>query len=252
MLEFAPKSARVVVDLFGLQIDALTMDQTVDTVRAMVANGGYHQHVSVNAAKVIAARDDPRLAEIIRQCDIVNADGMAVLWAGRILGARLPERVAGIDLFERLVHAAERDGRSVYFLGARREIVEEVANVFRARHPGLRIAGIRDGYWDDDDQLVAEIHRARPDFLFVAIPSPRKEFWLFDHLNDLGVRFAMGVGGSFDVVAGLTGRAPRIVQRVGLEWCWRLIQEPRRMWRRYLLGNLAFIRLTAGEWWRAR
>ncbi len=252
VLEYTPGQSRTLVELFGLPVDALTMDQTVAAVREMVARGGGYQHVSLNAAKVIAAKEDPRLAAIIRQCDLVSADGMSVVWAGRILGSPLPERVAGIDLFERLVETAERDGRSVYFLGARREIVEKVASVFKLRHPGLRIAGIRDGYWDDDDQVVTDIRGARPDFLFLAIPSPRKEFWLFDHLNDIGVRFAMGVGGSFDVIAGVTGRAPRIVRRTGLEWSWRLIQEPRRMWRRYLVGNLSFVRLTVREWWRAR
>jgi N-acetylglucosaminyldiphosphoundecaprenol N-acetyl-beta-D-mannosaminyltransferase len=241
---------RRAVELFGLPVDALTIDQTVEAVREMVSRGGAHQHVSLNAAKVLAARDDPRLAEIIRRCDLVSADGMSVVWAGRLLGARLPERVAGIDLFIRLVETAERDGRSVYFLGARSEVVEQVATVFGRRHPRLRIAGLHDGYWADDEQLVEDVRRAQADLLFLAIPSPRKEFWLFDRLDDLGVRFAMGVGGSFDVVAGITGRAPLIVQRLGLEWGWRLIQEPRRMWRRYLVGNLAFVGLTAREWWR--
>ena len=188
VLERAPGQPRTLVELFGLPVDALTMDQTVSAVRELVAHGGGYQHVSLNAAKVIAAKEDPRLAAIIRQCDLVSADGMSVVWAGRILGSPLPERVAGIDLFERLVQTAERDGRSVYFLGARREIVEKVASVFRLRHPGLRIAGIRDGYWDDDDQVVADIRSARPDYLFLAIPSPRKEFWLFDHLTTLAFR----------------------------------------------------------------
>jgi N-acetylglucosaminyldiphosphoundecaprenol N-acetyl-beta-D-mannosaminyltransferase len=161
--------------------------------------------------------------------------------------------VAGIDLFERLVETAARDGRSVYFLGAQPEVVARVAEVFRERHPALDVAGFRDGYWGDDDLgVVAEVQDARPDYLFLAVPSPRKEFWLSEHLSSLGVPFVMGVGGSFDVVAGRTGRAPQIVQRLGLEWAWRLVQEPRRMWRRYLVGNLAFVRLTAREWRRTR
>jgi N-acetylglucosaminyldiphosphoundecaprenol N-acetyl-beta-D-mannosaminyltransferase len=248
-----PFHTRRRVELFGLTVDPLTMDETVEAARELVAAGGSHQHVAVNAAKVVAASNDSRLAEIIRGCDLVNADGIAVVWASRLLGAPLPERVAGIDLFERLVGTAARDGRSVYFLGARPGVVARVAEVFRARHPGLEISGFRDGYWGDDDEgVVEEIRHARPDYLFLAVPSPRKEYWLSQHLSSLRVPFAMGVGGSFDVVAGRTGRAPKLVQRLGLEWAWRLAQEPRRMWRRYLVGNLSFIRLTALEWRRAR
>jgi N-acetylglucosaminyldiphosphoundecaprenol N-acetyl-beta-D-mannosaminyltransferase len=239
------------VELFGLQVDALTMDETVEVVRRMVADGRPHQHVAVNAAKIVAADRDPTLKDIIRSCDLVNADGVSVVWASKVLGAPLPARIAGIDLFERLIEAAAVDGRSVYFVGARPEVVAKVVEVFRERHPGLLVAGYRDGYWDDDDEVVTAIARAAPDYLFLGIPSPRKEFWLSQHVPRLGVPFAMGVGGSFDVVAGLVGRAPRQVQRMGLEWVWRLAQEPRRMWRRYLIGNAAFVGLTAREWWRA-
>ena len=125
------------VDLFGIPVDGLSMDDTVDAARKMVADGDPHQHVVVNAGKLVEARRDPTLAAVIRGCDLVNADGQAVVWAARILGRPLPERVAGIDLFERLVAAAADDGRSVYFLGARAEVVREVATVFAARHPGL-------------------------------------------------------------------------------------------------------------------
>jgi N-acetylglucosaminyldiphosphoundecaprenol N-acetyl-beta-D-mannosaminyltransferase len=239
------------VTLFGLPIDALTMDETVEAARILVAGEGSHQHVAVNAAKIVAAERDRRLAEIIRNCDLVNADGAGVVWASRLLGFPLPERVAGIDLFERLVETAERDGRSVYLLGARPEVVARVAEVFRSRHPRLVVAGVRDGYWEDDDAVVAEVARCKPDYLFLAVPSPRKEYWLSQYLPNLDVRFAMGVGGAFDVVAGRTARAPVVAQRMGLEWAWRLAQEPRRMWRRYLLGNVSFARLTIREWrWR--
>ncbi len=239
-------------EVFGLPVDRLDMDETVEAVRRLVELGGPHQHVALNAAKVVSATKDARLREIIRGCALVSADGIAVVWAGRILGVRIPERVAGIDLFDRLVEDAARHGRSVYFLGARPEVVATVADVFRARHPQLEIAGFRDGYWDADDDVVDDVRGANPDYLFLAIPSPQKEYWLATHLAGLNVPFVMGVGGSFDVVAGRTGRAPGVVQRVGLEWAWRLAQEPRRMWRRYLFGNLAFARLTAREWWRTR
>lgn len=241
-----------VVELFGLPFDVLDMEQTVQVVREMVSVGTPHQHVVVNAAKLVELDRDPALAAVIRKCDLVNADGVSIVWASKVLGKPLPERVAGIDLFERLVASAAADGRSVFFLGARAEVVEDVVSVLSRRHPDLVVAGHRDGFWDDDAAIIAEVRAAAPDYLFLAIPSPRKEFWLNEHLMDLGVPFVMGVGGSFDVVAGRVRRAPRWVQRIGMEWSWRLAQEPRRMWRRYLIGNVAFMKLTAREWNRAR
>lgn len=235
------------VQLFGVPVDALTMDETVEKVRRMVSEGGSYQHVCVNAAKLVEVERDPALADIIRSCDLVSADGASVVWASRILGQPLPERVAGIDLFERLVGAAAADGESVYFLGARQHVVETVVDVFTTRHPTLRVAGSHDGYWSDDEEaaLVEEIRAARPTYLFLAIPSPRKERWLNTYRERLGIPFVMGVGGSFDVVSGNVSRAPRVVQRLGMEWAWRVGQEPRRMWRRYLFGNAAFLSMTA-------
>ncbi len=243
---------RTTADLFGIVIDRLTMDETVARVREMVRERGLHQHVVVNAAKIVALDHDPDLLDVIRSCDMVNADGMSVVWASRVLGDALPERVAGIDLFERLVRAASEDGTSVYFLGATEEVVNEVAAVYSRRYPGLRIAGSQNGYWDDDDAVIDAVRACAPDYLFLAIPSPRKEFWVRDHLEALGTPFVMGVGGSFDVVAGKVARAPRWAQQTGFEWAWRLAQEPRRMWRRYLYTNTAFLRITTREWLRNR
>jgi N-acetylglucosaminyldiphosphoundecaprenol N-acetyl-beta-D-mannosaminyltransferase len=235
--------------LFDVPVNAVTMDQTIDAVRAMVEEGSPHQHVVVNAAKIVELHRNPALRDIVAGCDLVNADGMSVVWAARLLGKRLPERVTGIDLFVRLVETAALDGRSVYFLGARSDVVAEVAQHFEERFPDLRVAGYRDGFWKDDAEVIEAVRAARPDYLFLAIPSPRKEFWLHDHLAALGVPFVMGVGGSFDVITGRVARAAPWAQRAGLEWLWRVAQEPRRMWKRYLVGNSRFIALTAQEWW---
>jgi N-acetylglucosaminyldiphosphoundecaprenol N-acetyl-beta-D-mannosaminyltransferase len=237
--------------LLGLRIDALTMDETVEAARAMVRSGLPHHHVGVNAALLVESERNPELRRVIEECDLVSADGMSTVLAGRLFGQPLPERVAGVDLFQRLVEAAQRDGSSVYFLGATEEVVERVTVRFSERHPGLRIAGYRNGYWSDDREVVRAVRAARPDYLFLAIPSPRKELWLSRHLQELGVPFAMGVGGSFDVIAGKVARAPRWVQNAGFEWAWRLGQEPRRMWRRYLFSNAAFVRSLARDYWRA-
>jgi len=243
---------RRTVELFGVPVDGLTMDETVAAARRLVRTGTPHQHVVLNAAKVVAIERDPALRAVIAGCDLVNADGTSIVWASRFLGRPLPERVAGIDLFLRLVEAAAADGTSVYLLGATQEVVDASVEILIDWFPGLRVAGHRNGFWDDDQEVVAAIRSAQPDYLFLAIPSPRKEFWLSEHLEALGVPFVMGVGGSFDVVAGKVSRAPLILQRLGLEWTWRVGQEPRRMWKRYLVGNTAFVRMMLRERRRLR
>jgi N-acetylglucosaminyldiphosphoundecaprenol N-acetyl-beta-D-mannosaminyltransferase len=235
------------VDVLGVQIDALTMAETVERVRKLVVTERGHQHAAVNAAKLVEAARNPELAGILRDCSLVNADGAAVVWASRLLGRPLPERVAGIDLMERLVAAAADDGSSVFLLGARPQALARAIEVFRTRHPDLRVAGSHHGYWHDEAKLLEQLRIAQPDYLFVALPSPRKELWLARHLPELPVAFAMGVGGAVDVIAGERHRAPVWAQRAGLEWVFRLAQEPRRMWRRYLVGNSRFLALLARE-----
>ena len=241
-------------EFLGLALDCLTMDETLVAVERLIDGGQPNQHVVINVGKVVLARNDPHLREIINACPLVNADGTGVVWGARALGLPVPERVAGIDLFQELVARSADRGWRVYFLGARPEVVEEVVRRFRRRFPDLAVAGFRDGYWDaaDEPALVAEIASARPHLVFVAMPSPKKEYWLAVNLAQLRVPFAMGVGGAFDVVAGLTRRAPRWMQRAGLEWFFRLLQEPRRMWRRYVVGNPTFVAIVAREWWRQR
>ena len=237
-------------DLFGIEIDALDMKGTVDLIMRLLDQREPVQHVALNAAKVVMVSKDAKLRAVIRACRVVNADGQSVVIASRLLRQPLPERVAGIDLFAELVKRSAENGRSVYFLGAREDVLEEMLSRFRTQYPTLRIAGLRNGYWNDDAEVIEQVRAVQPDLLFLAIPSPRKEFWLAEHLPALGVPFAMGVGGSFDVLAGKIKRAPAWVQRLGCEWVYRLAQEPRRMWKRYLVGNTAFMWLTLKELWR--
>ena len=234
------------VRLFGVAVDPLTMDQTVRAVQAFVRCGLPHQHVCLNAAKVVELDRSPELAAAISACDLVNVDGQAVVWASRVLDAEVPERVAGVDLFTRLLAEAAEHDQAVFLLGARQDVVDAVRQRAEAEHPGIRIVGARSGYWRDEEEadVVAEVAASGADLLFLAIPSPRKELFLGEYGVALGVAFRMGVGGSFDVYAGLTKRAPRWMQRAGLEWSYRLLQEPRRMFKRYLFGNSAFVLLT--------
>lgn len=241
-------------EVLGCAVDNLSMAETLDRIGELIATGRPHQHVVINADKVVKAARDPALARIIANCDLVNADGMPVVWASRVLGQPLKERVTGVDLFFRLLERAERSGWRVYFLGARQEVVDEVVRRATARHPALRVAGVHDGYWTaaDEDALVTQIAGSRADILFVAIPSPRKEEFLARHQARMKVPFAMGVGGTFDVAAGRVKRAPRWMQDSGLEWFYRFLQEPRRMFRRYFVDDLGFFWLLARAWWRGR
>lgn len=228
--------------LLGCPIDAVDMDEAVVRCEGAIASGRYLQHMSVNAAKLVAMADDGDLREAVEACGLITADGQSVVWAGRVLGVRLPERVAGIDLMERLLTAANERGHKVYVLGARREVLDAAVARLRDRYPRLRIVGAHDGYYRDSevDRVCEEIRDAQPDMLFVAMSSPRKEYFLGERGKALGVPFAMGVGGSIDVIAGHTRRAPRALQRLGLEWAYRLIQEPRRLAKRYLGTNGRF------------
>jgi len=238
------------VSILGCRIEALTMEQTVREVDRICRDGGPVQHCVVNASKAVLIQTDHRLRGIVNSCELVNADGQSIVWAARLLGRPLPERVAGIDLFVRLLALAEQRGYGVYFLGATSDVVQGVVARAQREHPGLTVCGHHDGYLraGDTEAVVAEVRSTRPHLLFVGMPSPRKEYWLAENLEAMGVPFAMGVGGSFDVYAGKTARAPLWMQQAGLEWFYRFSREPRRMWRRYLFGNLAFMRLVQRQY----
>jgi N-acetylglucosaminyldiphosphoundecaprenol N-acetyl-beta-D-mannosaminyltransferase len=236
-------------------VDVLTLEQTVERVVALIAeDGGSYSQFSLNAAKVVEAQQSPRLRGYLERATIVNADGQALVWAGKLLGVPLPERVAGIDLFVALLGAMGREGLSAYFLGAREAVVEVTVERVRDLFPGLRIAGFHHGHFspEEDEAVAASIAESSPDALFVGMSSPRKEAWIDAYQPLTGASFAMGVGGSFDVVAGVTKRAPRSVQRLGLEWAFRTAQEPRRLAGRYARTNGAFVRLVLAELVRRR
>jgi N-acetylglucosaminyldiphosphoundecaprenol N-acetyl-beta-D-mannosaminyltransferase len=246
----APDRAHVL----GCDVDRLRMPEAVEHCESLVRNGAGAQYMAINAAKVVMMRRDRELRRIARNCELVTADGQAVVWASRLLGDPLPERIAGIDLMRELLALAERRGYRVYLLGARPDVLEKAVARLGELHPRLALAGRRDGYFAarEEPSVVADIRAAQTDLLFVGIPSPQKERFLARWGSELEVPFAMGVGGSIDVLAGVTRRAPRIWQRLGLEWAYRLLQEPRRLLGRYLVTNSLFIALTLRDLWRRR
>jgi N-acetylglucosaminyldiphosphoundecaprenol N-acetyl-beta-D-mannosaminyltransferase len=236
--------------LMGCNMDNLTMQETLVKITGFIQSGQPHQHVVVNVDKLVKASRDPAMRRIINACALANADGMPVVWASRLLGTPLKERVAGIDLFEALMQRAAQCGWRVFLLGAREDVLAQVVRHYAQALPALAICGSRNGYWQgeqEEQEVVRQIHASRADLLFVAISSPQKEQFLDRHQDAMHVPFLMGVGGSFDVVAGKVKRAPRWVQRAGMEWFYRFLQEPRRMFRRYFLDDMAFFGLLLME-----
>ena len=193
-------------------------------------------------------QNDSILKASVEACDIINIDGMGVVLGARMLGHDVSERVAGVDLFHRLLQMSAERGFPVFLLGAKAEIVAEARNRVEKLYPNLVVAGHHHGYfWDDEEAVVNKIRESGARLLFVAITSPKKENFINKWQDQLGVDFVMGVGGTFDVVAGKVKRAPLWMQKYGFEWLYRVIQEPRRMWKRYLVTNSKFAWLLLKE-----
>ena len=237
------------VEILGCPVDALDMADTLRRCEELIATGGPHQHMAVNVAKLVAARENAELRDAIQQSAVINADGQGIVWAARLLGRPLPERVAGIDLMQELIAVAAERGYRPFILGAKREVLDRAVEVLKQRHPALEFAGVRDGYFSaaEEAEVCEEIRRSKADMLFVAMGTPRKETFLAQHADDLGVPLLVGVGGAVDVIAGVTKRAPRVWQKLGVEWLYRMLQEPRRMFRRYAVTNARFAVILGRE-----
>ncbi len=229
------------IEFLGAEMDVATMEETVEWLDRRIGTHQFTQHVVVNVAKLVNMRSDAGLRASVGACDIINIDGMGVVWGGRMLGLEIAEKVSGIDLFHKLLAMASRRGYPVFLLGARQEVVEKAVKVLQEQYSQLEIAGFHHGYfWDDEEAVIDAVRASGARLLFVAISSPKKENFINKWKERLGVDFVMGVGGTFDVVAGKVKRAPEWMQKSGLEWLYRVIQEPRRMWKRYLVTNSKF------------
>lgn len=237
------------VTVMGAPVDPWTMAQTVAKTKELVDSGAFAHLIGVNADKLLQMRDDPEMDAIVRRCEVVNADGASMVMAANRLGVPVPERVAGIDLMGELCGLAAREGYRVFLLGAKREVAERTCDVLLGEHPGLDVAGVRDGYFGEGefDIVAEEVRASGAQVTFVGITSPKKER-LIERFRELGLKGAyVGVGGSFDVVSGAIPRAPLWMQRAHLEWLFRMMQEPGRLAKRYVVGNARFMRLLREE-----
>jgi N-acetylglucosaminyldiphosphoundecaprenol N-acetyl-beta-D-mannosaminyltransferase len=229
-------------EILGCPVDILSMEETLELARTAMQRKKTTLHVALNVAKLVNMRSDSVLASDVKNSDVVGIDGTGILWAARLLGLPAKERVAGIDLLQSLLAVSAQEGFRPFFLGATPEVVRRASIAITTRYPTIRFAGICDGYFNADQEkaIVAEIRESGADCLFIGMPTPRKERFLAAYRDQLGVPFIMGVGGSFDVLAGHVARAPLAMQKLGLEWLYRVYQEPRRMWWRYLKTNTIF------------
>jgi N-acetylglucosaminyldiphosphoundecaprenol N-acetyl-beta-D-mannosaminyltransferase len=235
--------------LLGCPLDNLTTEEALARIEEFIQQGTPHQHVAINVSKIVMFHRDPQLRAIVLDSDLLCADGQPLVWLSRLAGTPLKGRLTGIDLMGLLLERAAKKRYRVYFLGGRPKVVAAAVGECRRRYPNLNVAGYRDGYWQPKDEVavVAAIRQASPDLLLVALGSPQKELFIHRHRAALGVPFSMGVGGSFDVLAELTRRAPVWMRRAGLEWTWRIVQEPGRMWKRYARDGIWFGYLVAKQ-----
>jgi N-acetylglucosaminyldiphosphoundecaprenol N-acetyl-beta-D-mannosaminyltransferase len=232
--------------ILNTYVNSISMEETLEVVEDIIQKRIPTQHVVINASKVNLMEKDKELCKIVNACPLINADGASILWAAKKFGIPVKERVTGIDLFMNLVELAAKKRYKIYLFGAKEEVVIKVKNILEDKYKGIQIVGYRNGYFTEEDEpkIVKDMSDSGADMMFVAFSSPKKEYWINKYLNQLNIPFVMGVGGSFDVVAGITDRAPKWMQDYGLEWFYRFIQEPRRMWKRYIIGNFKFVLLT--------
>lgn len=245
--------------LAGVPVDACTMGQAIEAILTRAGAGGPPGYVvTPNAAHLVQLQGDAGFREIYRGALLSVADGVPLIWASRLIGNPLPERVNGTDLFIHLCERAAEIGLRVFLFGGRPGAADAAATELTARFGGLTIAGTccpPFGFEQDPAELVrldAVVKAARPDLLFVGLGAPKQERWIAAHAVPLGVPVSLGIGVSFEFVGGMVHRAPVWMQRAGLEWLYRLVSEPRRLWRRYLVGNLVFCWLIARQWWAQR
>lgn len=228
-------------------VDLMTKVEVLESFSQLIRGGEKGKVVQfVNANKVVIAEKDAVMRRYLEAAYFILADGMPLVRLSRWLGFRIPERIDGIGLMHDLIQMAAEQGHTVYFLGAKEEIVSRAVDNLKVEFPALKVAGYRNGYFkpDEIDEIICQINDSKADILFLGLPSPLKEQFAFEHNKKIQVSLIQGVGGSFDVFSGMVNRAPEWMQRFCLEWFYRVIQEPRKMFVRYLIGNTIFLYLV--------
>lgn len=230
----------------GINLSPITLEESLRKVESFIDTGNYHYQISLNAAKVVEAQKDKKLLTIINNADILNADGVPIKIITQFLCKGHTSRLGGLDYMDGL--AARHPSYNYYFLGSTDNAVKKTVEYYQDKYH-LNVVGWRNGYFDceEEDAIINEINSKGTDVLYVALGTPAKEYFIYNHRNKLKCKLAVGVGGAFNIRAGIQKRAPKLIQHLGLEWFYRTIQEPKRMWHRYLVGNSRFIWLVVLE-----
>lgn len=218
------------ISVLGVRADDVTMDEAVEAIESFVRSGKPHLIVTLAAEMVMAAQSDDRLKTLINDAALVVPDGGGIVWAARRIGTPIRGKVAGVELIEKLCSVSADKGWKLFFLGGKPGVAEAAAAAIGKKYPGTRIIGVHHGYFKDEE-IVPILERTKPDILLAGLGFPKQEAWLAEHLPRLGIPAGIGVGGSFDVHSGKLKRAPRWMIALNLEWCFRLLQEPRRLMR---------------------
>lgn len=237
------------IEIFNIRIDALTLNEFVEYIYANLLNGNKIVQNGINSFSINELIKDKRLIQSFNNSELINIDGMSMVWALRFLGHSVPERVSCPDLAERILKLSEENQLRVYFLGSSQQNLQLAINNIATSFPKLIIAGFRNGYFNtcEEKLIIDEINASKPHILLLGMPTPKKELFMENYKHQLAIKYSLGVGGLFDIFSGKTKRAPKWMQKNGLEWIYRLFQEPRRLWKRYLFGNSKFIYLVLKE-----
>lgn len=215
----------------AVAFDNVTMDEAVAQAVENLQSKRRCMVVTPNAEIAQSCVTDDRLREIVRKAGLVLPDGIGVIYASRILKKPLKQRVPGVEFGENLVSALRDTGKTIFFLGGKPGVAEEAAHRLQVKYPGLKVAGTKDGYFQREEEAVEAVQQAKPDVLFVCLGSPKQEYFMADHFDQLGATLMVGLGGSLDIYAGKVERAPALFRKLGLEWFYRLLRQPSRLGR---------------------
>jgi N-acetylglucosaminyldiphosphoundecaprenol N-acetyl-beta-D-mannosaminyltransferase len=233
--------AKPYVELYGVRVSSMGMQDTVNYLAEAIRSRQPNQVITVNPIMIMSGLEDPSYMRVMQEAELLVPDGTGVVWAASFIGKPVKERVTGIELIHELMDRGQREGWRVYLLGTTADTIRAATDRLQERYPNIHIVGVRDGYFGDeeDDRVIEEIVKAEPDILLVGRAANNQEPWIGKYKHRLNIPVMMGVGGSFDVISGKLKRAPKIVQRLGLEWLFRLIQEPYRYKRMLILPKFA-------------
>lgn len=238
------------ISILDVVINRCTAEGAIKRIEGFLHLQEPHQVFIVNAHTLNLAWENPRYRDILNSADLVLNDGVGLNWAARLFGDPFPENLVGTDFIPRLMGEFQEKGYSFYFLGSPPGVAEKAAHNLRGRFPRLRILGAHHGYFapEEEKQVISEINRLNPDILLVGLGNPFQEEWIHRNFKSLNVKVSIGVGAFFDYMSGRVRRAPRWMLNNGMEWVFRLLVEPKRLWRRYLVGNPKFIFRVGLSW----